>query len=57
MNKDSLIQLFQSVLPMSTGKAEQLAEKYKTKKIARNEYLLKEGTVAPCNMYLLFLYS
>ena len=47
MNKDSLIQLFQSVLPMSTGKAEQLAEKYKTRKIARNEYLLKEGAV--CN--------
>jgi CRP-like cAMP-binding protein len=47
MNKDNLIQLFQSVLPMSTGKAEQLAEKYKAKKIARNEYLLKEGAV--CN--------
>ncbi len=47
MNKDNLIQLFQSVLPMSTGKAEQLAEKYKPKKIARNEYLLKEGAV--CN--------
>lgn len=47
MNKDNLIQLFQSVLPMSTGKAEQLAEKYKPKKIARNGYLLKEGTI--CN--------
>ena len=32
---------------MSTGKAELLAEKFKAKKIARNEYLLKEGTV--CN--------
>lgn len=32
---------------MSTGKAEQLAEKFKAGKIARNEYLLKEGTV--CN--------
>lgn len=32
---------------MSTGKAEQLAEKFKTGKIARNEYLLKEGAV--CN--------
>ena len=47
MNKDNLIQLFQNVLPMSTGKAEQLAEKYKPKKIARNSYLLKEGAV--CN--------
>jgi CRP-like cAMP-binding protein len=47
MNKDNLIQLFQSVLPMSTGKAEQLAEKYKPKKIARNGYLLKEGAI--CN--------
>ena len=47
MNKDNLIQFFQSVLPMSTSKAEQLVEKYKTKKIARNEYLLKEGAV--CN--------
>src|SRR4051794_13962749 len=47
MNKDNLIQLFQSVLPMTTGKAEQLAEKYKPKKIARNDYLLKEGVV--CN--------
>jgi CRP-like cAMP-binding protein len=47
MNKDNLIQLFQSVLPMSTGKAEQLAEKFKAGKIARNDYLLKEGAV--CN--------
>jgi len=47
MNKDNLIQLFQSVLPMSTGKAEQLAEKYKPKKIVRNGYLLKEGAI--CN--------
>lgn len=47
MNKDSLIRLFQNVLPMSTGKAEQLVEKFKPGKIARNGYLLKEGTV--CN--------
>jgi CRP-like cAMP-binding protein len=45
MNKDNLIQLFQNVLPMSTGKAEQLAEKFKAGKIARNEYLLKESAV------------
>ena len=47
MNKDNLIQFFQNVLPMSTAKAEQLAEKFKAKKIARNEYLLKEGAI--CN--------
>jgi CRP-like cAMP-binding protein len=47
MNKDNLIQLFQNVLPMSIGKAEQLAEKFKAKKIVRNGYLLKEGAV--CN--------
>jgi len=47
MNKDNLIQLFQNVLPMSTGKAEQLAEKFEARKIVRNEYLLKEGAV--CN--------
>jgi len=47
MNKDNLIQLFQNVLPMSADKAEQLAKKFKARKIVRNEYLLKEGTV--CN--------
>jgi CRP-like cAMP-binding protein len=47
MNKDNLIQFFQNVLPMSTGKAEQLVEKFKARKIVRNEYLLKEGAV--CN--------
>ncbi len=45
MNKDNLIQFFQNVLPMSTGKAEQLVEKFKAKKIVRNAYLLKEGAV------------
>jgi len=47
VNKDNLILFFQSVLPMSTGKAEELAEKFKPGKIARNGYLLKEGAV--CN--------
>jgi CRP-like cAMP-binding protein len=47
MNKNNLIQFFQDGLPMSAGKAEQLAEKFKPGKIARNGYLLKEGTV--CN--------
>jgi CRP-like cAMP-binding protein len=47
MNKDNLIQFFQNVLPMSTGKAEQLVEKFKAGKTVRNGYLLKEGVV--CN--------
>jgi CRP-like cAMP-binding protein len=47
MNKDNLIQFIQSVLPMSTGKAEQLVEKFKARKIVRNGYLLKGGAI--CN--------
>lgn len=47
MTKDNLIQFFQNGLPMSAGKAEQLAEKFQAGKIARNGYLLKEGAV--CN--------
>lgn len=45
MNKDNLIRVFQHVLPMSTGKAEQIVEKFKERKIGKNEYLLKEGAV------------
>ena len=47
MNKDNLIQFFEGVLPMGTAKAEQLAEKFKARKIARNGYLFKDGAV--CN--------
>ncbi len=47
MNKDNLIRFFQHVLPMSSHKAEQLVEKFEAREIARNEYLLKEGSV--CN--------
>jgi CRP-like cAMP-binding protein len=47
MNKDNLIQIVQSVLPMSNAKAGQILEKFKERKTARNEYLLKEGSV--CN--------
>ncbi len=47
MNKDNLIQFVQGVLPMSTGKAEQLVDKFKPRKILKNKYLLKEGVV--CN--------
>jgi len=45
MNKDNLIHFVQNVLPMSPGKAEQLVEKFRPGKIARNAYLLKAGAV------------
>lgn len=47
MNKDSLIQFVQSILPISAGKAEQLVDKYKYRTILKNEYLLKKGII--CN--------
>jgi CRP-like cAMP-binding protein len=45
MNKDTLIQFFQSVLPMSNAIAEQIAEKFTCRETARNGYLLKERAV------------
>ena len=45
MEKDNLIQFLQNVLPMSNAKAEQIAAKFKGRKTARNEYLLKEGSI------------
>jgi CRP-like cAMP-binding protein len=45
MSKDNLIRFIQSVLPMSNAKAEQIVEKFNARKIARGEYLLKEGSV------------
>lgn len=45
MSKDNLIQFVQSVLPMNNAKAEQIAEKFKRRQTARNEYLLVEGSV------------
>jgi CRP-like cAMP-binding protein len=47
MNKDNLIQFVQNLLPMSPAKAEQVVMMFNAKTIARNEFLLKEGTV--CN--------
>lgn len=47
MNKDKLIQFVQDLLPMNPARAEQLTEKFRAKKIAKNEFLLKEGAV--CN--------
>jgi len=45
MDKDDLMKVFQSVLPMSHARAEQIAEKFNEKEISRNEFLLKEGSV------------
>ncbi|MDH7460505.1 Crp/Fnr family transcriptional regulator [Chitinophagaceae bacterium 26-R-25] len=45
MNKDSLVQFVQRVMPISQLKAEQLAAKFMPMKIERNSYLLKEGKV------------
>jgi CRP-like cAMP-binding protein len=47
MNKDKLIQFVQDLIPMNPARAEQLTEKFRAKEIAKNEFLLKEGTV--CN--------
>ncbi len=41
MNKNNLIQFVQNVLPMNTGKAEQIVEKFKAKEISKNEYVLR----------------
>jgi CRP-like cAMP-binding protein len=47
MNKDSLIHFIQQVLPMSPSRAGQVVEKFKPKKIEKNNYILKAGAV--CN--------
>jgi CRP-like cAMP-binding protein len=47
MNKDSLIQFIQKILPMNPDRAGQVAEKFKPMKIEKNRYVLKAGTV--CN--------
>ncbi|XHR96620.1 Crp/Fnr family transcriptional regulator [Mucilaginibacter sp. UC70_90] len=45
MNKDSLVQFIQQVLPMSPAKVGVIAEKFKPLKIEKNNYLLKTGKV------------
>jgi CRP-like cAMP-binding protein len=47
MNKANLIQFIQDTLPISIGKAEQLAEKFNERKILKNDLILKEGAI--CN--------
>jgi CRP-like cAMP-binding protein len=45
MNKDSLIQFIQQVLPMSPAKAERVVAKFKPMKIEKNGYVLEAGKV------------
>jgi len=47
MNKDSLIQFIQQVLPMSPARAEQVVAKFNPMKVKRNAYILKANAV--CN--------
>jgi CRP-like cAMP-binding protein len=52
MNKDSLIRYIQNVFPVSDSKAEQLAEKYKAKEIAKNDVILKAGSVCNASYFI-----
>jgi hypothetical protein len=45
MNKDSLVQFIQQVMPMNPAKAGQIVEKFKPMKTERNGYILKAGAV------------
>jgi CRP-like cAMP-binding protein len=47
MIKSHLTRYVQSVLPMPIGKAELIVENFQPGKFARNDFLLKEGTI--CN--------
>jgi CRP-like cAMP-binding protein len=49
MNRDSLVQFIQQVLPMNQTKVGQIVEKFEPMEIERNSYLLKAGAV--CNAY------
>ncbi len=47
MNKESLVQFIQQVLPMSQAKAMQVAERFEPVRFERNAYVLEAGKV--CN--------
>jgi len=49
MNRDRLVQLIQQILPISPVKARQIAEKFNSMKIEKNEYALKADQI--CNAY------
>jgi CRP-like cAMP-binding protein len=46
MEKEKLIQFIQHILPMPTEKAQQVVQHFTVKKLAKNDYLLKEGKVS-----------
>lgn len=52
MNKDSLIQFIQNIFPVSDSKAQQLAENYKPKEVAKNDFILKAGTVCSASYFI-----
>ncbi len=52
MNKDRLIQFIQNVFPVSTSKAEQIAGNYKAKEIAKNDFILKAGSVCSVSYFI-----
>jgi CRP-like cAMP-binding protein len=52
MNKGNLIQFIQNVFPLSDTKAEQLAENYKSKEIAKNDLILKAGAVCNASYFI-----
>ena len=52
MNKDSLIQFIQQVLPVNAAKAEQVVAKFRPMKVERNKYLLEAGKVCSESHFL-----
>jgi CRP-like cAMP-binding protein len=52
MTKDNLIRFIRNTLPMPMSKAQEVVEKFQTREIAKNQFLLKEGAVARESHYL-----
>jgi CRP-like cAMP-binding protein len=52
MEKEKLIQYFQTMLPMSDDKAAQIGSYYHLKTFAKNDYLTKEGKVCQQSFFV-----
>lgn len=52
MDKDSLVQFVQNLLPMSQARAGDLVAKFNARKIARNAYVLKAGAVCSESIFI-----
>src|SRR3569832_1052234 len=52
MNKSSLIQYIQQVYPVSNRKAEELAERYKAKEVAKNDFVMREDAVCQASHFI-----